>query len=382
MRSWTTSALGCLATLLLVQASSAQARVEVVTLRLSAPEPLLDRDQVHRPVVRRSFPLRVDETGRGGLQPQLNRIYAQVEARQPREVRFSRQGGRWAAQAQTGWKVDRAATEARLRRAFARGQTNSPLVLRLYAPARSVRWAQAQGLQHLGSSQTRFAGSAPFRVQNIRVGAAQVHGTWVAPGATFDFNAQVGRITRSRGFAAGYVITGSTLSMEPGGGICQVSTTVFRAAYRAGLPITERHPHSYQVAYYDPPGLDAAVYAPTKNLRWRNDTAAPILLQASWDLNRQTLRVDLFGRPDGRRVWVGEPRRSDTRLPAPPTFVPDRDVAPGATLRVDMPAPGGRISVARQVRYPDGRVRRLETTSVYRPWGGVFAVHPQDPRLR
>ena len=204
----------------------------------------------------------------------------------------------------------------------------------------------------------------------------------MAPGGTFDFNARVGQISRARGFAAGYVITGSTLSLEPGGGICQVSTTVFRAAYQAGLPITERHAHSYQIAYYDPPGLDAAVYAPSKNLRWRNDTAGPLLVQASWDLKGQTLRVDLFGRSDGRRVWVGTPRQSGAQLPTPPAYVADPALPPGETRRVDMPAPGRRVAVARQVRFSDGRVSRWETVSVYRPWGGVFAVHPQDPRLR
>ncbi|SMB78342.1 VanW family protein [Deinococcus hopiensis] len=377
------SVLRDLAALLVLQTWAAQAQpVTQITLRLSAPEPLMTAGQVQRPLLHRSFSLRVGTVGLKGLTPQLNRIYARVEARRPREIRFSRSGDQWVARAQTGWKVDRAATEAQLRRALARGQMTSPVVVRLQAPARSVRWAHAQGLRHLAGEQTRFTGSPAFRVQNIRLGSARIHGTWVAPGQAFDFNARVGQITPARGFAAGYVILGPTLSLEPGGGICQVSTTVFRAAYRAGLPITERHPHSYQVAYYGTPGLDAAVYAPTKNLRWLNDTARPILVQASWDLQRQSLRVDLFGRPDGRRVWVGAPHVSDTRLPAPPTYVAEQAMGLGETRRIDMPASGARVSVVRQVRYPDGRLRRLETGSVYRPWGGVFAVHPQDPRLR
>ncbi|GBF05381.1 VanW-like protein [Deinococcus aerius] len=360
-------------------------------LRLSAPEPVLIGSRVERPSLERQFTLLVpgEQAARlrtsGDLSPlraALDRVYTQVEARRARDVRFFREGNSWVARAQTGWKVDRKQTEARLREALGRGEGSSALVLRLRAPARSVRWAHGQGLTHLASGRSTFAGSPGFRVQNIRVGAGKLHGTWVAPGAEFNFNMRVGRIDAAGGFVRGYVITGRTLSLEDGGGLCQVSTTVFRAAHAAGLPITERHAHSYQVAYYDPPGLDAAVYAPSKNLRWRNDTAGPLLVQASWDLSRRELRIDLFGRPDGRKVWVAAPRQADVRPPPPPAFVADANLRPGETRRLDMPAPGSRVSVARQVRYADGRVVRDETRSVYRPWGGLFAVSPQDGRVR
>jgi len=369
-----------LAALFIGQAAGAQA--QNVTLRLAAPEPLLVGGEMQRPLLERRFTLRVDGPDWGGVTPQLRRVYAQIEARRPREVRFGLQGGIWTARAQTGWKVDRATTEARLRGALKGGRAEVQVALRLQAPVRSVGWAQARGLRHLASGQTRFVGSPDFRVQNIRVGSARIHGTWVQARQSFDFNARVGQITRANGFAPGYVITGATLSLEPGGGICQVSTTVFRAAYQAGLPITERHPHSHQVAYYGAPGLDAAVYAPSKNLRWLNDTGGPVLVQMSWDLKRQTLRADLFGRPDGRRVWVASPRSSAVGLPPPPAFVADAGISPGDTRRVDMPAPGSRTTVLRQVRYPDGRVIRRETVSLYRAWGGAFGVHPTDPRLR
>ncbi|WP_245557745.1 VanW family protein [Deinococcus apachensis] len=360
-------------------------------LRLSAPEPVLVGGRVERPLTERRFTVQIpaQEVARlrtsGDLSPlrvALARVYAQVEARGARDVRFFREGGRWIARAQTGWKVDRERTEARLREALGRGESGSALVLRLQAPARSVRWAQEQGLTHLASGSSTFTGSPGFRVQNIRVGAGKLHGTWVAPGAEFNFNARVGRINAAGGFVRGYVITGRTLSLEDGGGLCQVSTTIFRAAHAAGLPITERHAHSYQVAYYGAPGLDAAVYAPNKNLRWRNDTAGPLLVQASWDLKRQELRVDLFGRPDSRKVWVAAPRQADVRPPPPPAFVADAGQRPGEARRLDMPAPGSRVTVTRQVRYADGRVVRDETRSVYRPWGGLFAVSPQDGRVR
>ncbi|MFC5849870.1 VanW family protein [Deinococcus petrolearius] len=369
----------------------APAPASTFTLHLSVPEPVLVGGRVARPDVTRRYALELTPEQRGALRAggpltplraDLNRIYREVEARTPQDLRFTQEGDRWVGRAQTGWTVDRAATEAALRRAVGSGAGGSALAVSLRAPERSVRWAQAQGLTHLAGGESSFAGSPDFRVQNIRAGASRVHGTWVAAGHSFSFNRAVGRISAASGFVPGYVITGGTLSKEDGGGICQVSTTVFRAAYAAGLPITERHAHSYQVAYYGDPGMDAAVYAPGKDLRWRNDTGGPLLVQASWDVKAGRLRVDLFGRDDGRQVQVAAPKVGSSRLPPGPTFVADPALAAGETRRLDMPAPGARVAVVRQVRLKSGAVREDVTRSSYRPWGGVFVVAPGDRRLR
>ncbi|MFB9994517.1 VanW family protein [Deinococcus oregonensis] len=354
------------------------------------PEPTLVGGQVSRPLIHRSLslPLTVQQVNQvktagnlEALRPALRQVYAQVETRRAREIRFVRQGGRWIGQAQTGWKVDRAATETALLRAVDQGDTRSSLSVSLLAPVRNVAWAAAQGLAHLGTGESSFTGSPEFRVHNVRTGASRVHGVWVAPGAEFNFNAAVGSVSASTGFRQGYVVTGNTLSVEDGGGLCQVSTTVFRAAFRAGLPITERHAHSYQVGYYGAPGLDAAVYAPAKNLRWRNDTAGVMLVQADWDIRAARLSVHLFGRPDGRQVQIATPKLSGTRTAPPPTFISDSKMAAGTVRRIDMPAAGAQVAVARQVKFPDGRTRREVLSSSYRAWGGVFAVPPGDTRL-
>ncbi|WP_226991445.1 VanW family protein [Deinococcus gobiensis] len=376
---------------LAARTAPAPAPAQTFTLSLSVPEPVLVGGRAERPTVTRRYVLTLTPEQRaalragGSLAPlrvDLDRIYREVEARTPQDLRFVQEGDRWVGRAQTGWKVDRAATEAALRRAVGAGAGGSALNVALQAPERSVRWGQAQGLTHLAGGESSFAGSPAFRVQNIRVGASRVHGTWVAAGRSFSFNRAVGRIRAANGFVPGYVITGGTLSKEDGGGICQVSTTVFRAAYAAGLPITERHAHSYQVAYYGDPGMDAAVYAPSKDLRWRNDTGGPLLVQASWDVKAERLRVDLFGRSDGRQVKVAAPKISGSRLAPDPTFVADPALAAGETRRLDMPAPGARVAVVRQVRLKGGVVREDVTRSSYRPWGGVFVVAPGDQRLR
>ncbi|MFC3831376.1 MULTISPECIES: VanW family protein [Deinococcus] len=362
-----------------------------VALRWSVPEPRLVGGAVERPLLHRELPLTLTATqvaqvrAAGTLEPiraELGRVYAAVEGRTPRDLRFVRRGGRWVGEARTGWTVDRAASGAALLAALRGDAAASPLTVTLQAPARSVRWAAQEKLQHLGSGESGFAGSPDFRVHNIRVGAARVHGAWVAAGRGFSFNALIGPISAATGFRPGYVVTGNTLSTEDGGGLCQVSTTVFRAAFRAGLPITERHAHSYQVAYYGDPGLDAAVYAPAKDLRWRNDTGGPVLVQAAWDVKKEALTVSLFGRADGRTVSIGKAVVT-RRRPAPePSFVVDRELEAGGARRIDMPAAGLRAAVTRTVTVPGGPTRRDTVTSTYRAWGGVFAVAPGDERLR
>ncbi|OLV18277.1 VanW family protein [Deinococcus marmoris] len=360
-------------------------------LRWTVPEPRLVGGQVERPLLNMSATVDLSAEqfaqirAAGNLnaaRTALDKAYTGIDDRQPRDIRFRQVGKDWIGEARTGWKVDRAASEKTLLKAVLGGETRSTLTVALEAPARSVGWAAAKKIGHLASGQSSFAGSPDFRVHNIRTGAERVQGAWVAPGRTFSFNALIGPINSATGFQPGYVVTGNTLSTEDGGGICQVSTTVFRAAFNAGLPITERHEHSYLVGYYEEPGLDAAVYAPSKDLRWKNDTAAPLLVQTEWDLKAETLMVSLFGADDGRKVSISEPAIS-ARKPAPdPTFMVDRALEKGAARRVDMPAAGMKAVITRTVTSTDGKQKKEDFVSRYKAWGGVFAVAPGDDRLR
>jgi vancomycin resistance protein YoaR len=362
-----------------------------VNLRWSVPEPRLIGTRVERPLLHQSAPLTLSAAQvarirqEGSLQAvraALNAVYARIEAREPRDIRFARVGRTWVGEARTGWKVDRAASETALLAALRDASPNSTLSVTLQAPARSVRWAAAKGLTHLASGESLFTGSPTFRVHNIRVGASRMQGLWIAPGETFSFNRAVGPISAATGFQPGYVVSGNTLATEDGGGICQVSTTVFRAALRAGLPITERHAHSYLVGYYGEPGLDATVYAPAKDLRWTNDTAAPLLVQADWDLRAERLTVSVFGQDDGRTVQIAEPVITGRQTATEPSFVLDRTLPAGGARRIDMPATGMKAVVTRTVVSGDGQNTTDAFSSRYRPWGGVFAVAAGDPRLR
>jgi vancomycin resistance protein YoaR len=373
---------------------SSLARPTLLTLVVVAPEPVLEDGQVRVEYLRRSYPLKLTpeqitaiQAGEPGsaepdpAETSLQELFRQIELRLPVDARFVQVRERWTARAQTGWKVDRATTKARLKAALQGGKSEVAVPVRLTPPRRTVRQLQASGvLKHVGSGNSAFVGSPDFRVQNIQVGSSKLSGLLIGRGEVFDFNRSVGRITSARGFVPGYVISGGTLSLEDGGGICQVSTTIFRAAYNAGMDIVERHGHSHQVSYYDPPGFEATVYAPNLNLRFRNDTAGALLIQASWNLKAQTLSFDFFG-SERRDVSISEPHISRVRPARPPGFMPDPALKPGQAVRVDMPAQGMDVRIVRVIRGKGGQLRRDETRSRYRPWGGVFAVHPADPRL-
>ncbi len=356
-------------------------------LRWSAPEPQLVQGQVQRPVFHHAVVVQLPATiTRQGAAQQAStlreaavRAAAQIN-RAPQDLRFTLAATGWVGRAQTGWAVTPQALQDVLTRAVRTGQRSAAVPVRLRAPLRTVRWAAQQRFGALGSGSSTFTGSPDFRVHNIRLGAAQFHGQWLEPGQTLDFNKQIGPVSAPRGFQPGYVLAGNTLRLEDGGGICQVSTTLFRAALRAGLPITERHAHSVQVAYYGAPGLDAAVYAGSKNLRFRNDTAAPLLIQFRWDLQKQTLHADLFGQSDRRTVRIEGSGLRRLQLPPNPTFVQALDLQPGQTRRIDMPAPGGVVEVKQVVTLASGQTRTYAFRSSYRPWGGVIAVPKGDPR--
>ena len=357
-------------------------------LLVTAPEPLLAGGEITRPLINKSFELTLStgeaQQAREGKLPRaaLDRVYGQLE-REPKNAFFRQSGGNWVAQGQTGWRVERGATDTALLEAVANQRPRVAVSLRLIAPQRSVRFLKSSGVvAHVASGESSFAGSPDFRVHNIRVGSAKLGGLWLGRGGVFNFNASLGQISAASGYVPGYIISGGNLALEDGGGVCQISTTLFRAAYQAGLPIVERYAHSHQVDYYDPPGFEATVYAPSKNLRFANDTAAPLLIQSSWNVQKGTLRFDFFGSPPDRTVEISAPQIVSRTPASDPTYFADPSLTAGEIKRVDLPSSGLRVKLIRTVKR-DGQDAETDVLrSHYRPWGGAFAVPPGDKRLR
>ncbi|MBI5912885.1 VanW family protein [Candidatus Azambacteria bacterium] len=162
----------------------------------------------------------------------------------------------------------------------------------------------------LGKGESDFSGSPSSRIFNIKLGAEKLNGTFIKPGEEFSFMNAIGDVSAKEGYQYALVIkNGGDLVKEYGGGLCQVSTTMFRAAIYAGLTITERFAHSLPVRYYNPQGFDAAVYSPHPDLRFINDTPSNILVQTKIKGNK--LYFEFYGTSDTREVKLIGPREYD-----------------------------------------------------------------------
>lgn len=157
----------------------------------------------------------------------------------------------------------------------------------------------------LSRGETDFKGSPKNRIHNIQVGASRYHGLLIPPGQEFSFNEFLGPVNALSGFKPELVIKNNVTTPEFGGGLCQVSTTMFRAAVYAGAKITTRRNHSYAVRYYGTPGFDATIYPPYTDFRFLNNTPGYLLIQTKIDGTRLTF--ELWGTHDGREVIVDGP---------------------------------------------------------------------------
>lgn len=191
-------------------------------------------------------------------------------------------------------------------RAFSNGQSEVELATDAIEPEISLRKLEDMGITALlNTGQSSFKGSGSERIHNIKTGASKFDHTIIQSGEEFSFNGRVGEVDAANGYLPGLVIKGNKLIPEYGGGLCQVSTTMFRAAMNAGLAIIERRPHSLPVRFYNPQGFDATVYPGAADLRFRNDTQYPILIQAN--IKGSEIAFEFFGTPDGRTVDIKGP---------------------------------------------------------------------------
>ncbi len=232
------------------------------------------------------------------------------------------------------------------------------------------------GIQELlGRGISRFAGSIPNRIYNINLTASKINGVLIPPGEIFSFNQTIGDITAATGFKQAYVIKEGRTVLDDGGGVCQDSTTLFRAVLNAGLPVVKRTAHAYRVGYYEqgfPPGLDATVFYPSVDFQFKNDTSAHILIQAY--TSGTTLYVDLYGASDGRTVTLTKPIILNQTPPPPDLRQDDPTLPQGTVKQVDWSAWGANVSFKRTV-YKQGETILNETwRSNYKPWQAIFLV--------
>jgi vancomycin resistance protein YoaR len=238
---------------------------------------------------------------------------------------------------------------------------------------------------------TFFYGSTAERRTNIQVAAQRFHGLVIAPGEVFSFNKYVGDISPETGYETGLVIYGDRTIEGVGGGVCQVSTTIFQAAFFGGYPILERYAHGYRVGYYESGtaiangqrysagvGMDATVYAPIIDLKFRNDTPYHILIAVNFVPSKQSLTITFYSTGVGRIVEKTGPRLSNVVPHGKPKYTESPSVRPGETRQVDFAVDGVDARVWRTIRSLDGQilVNNEEFFSRYVPWSAQFLVAP------
>ncbi len=158
----------------------------------------------------------------------------------------------------------------------------------------------------IGEGKSNFKGSPKNRIFNINVASNRFNGVLIKPGEEFSFVKILGEVDGEHGYLPELVIKKDKTEPEFGGGICQVSTTAFRAAINSGLEITARRNHAYPVSYYNPQGMDATVYVPRPDLRFINNTPGHILIQTK--IEGTELVFDFYGTDDGRKTNVIGPK--------------------------------------------------------------------------
>lgn len=227
----------------------------------------------------------------------------------------------------------------------------------------------------IGVGTSKFAHSIPNRVHNLTLASSRLNGALVAPGETFSLGATIGEISAGTGYRPAYVISEGRTVLGDGGGVCQVSTTLFRAALNAGLPIVERKAHAYRVGYYEQdggPGYDATVFFPSTDLKFVNDTPGHILIQTKVDAKNFSMRYEIYGTGDGRIATIS-PAKIYSQTPPLPTVYQDDPTLPAGTLKqVDWSAWGAKVSFDYKVTRNGETLQDRTFTSVYRPWAAVY----------
>lgn len=254
-----------------------------------------------------------------------------------------------------GRALDISASVERIVTALEEGNRYVPLVVRSVPP----RYPDTATAEELGitalvaEGDSYFIDSPSARDHNIRLAAPKFDGIVIPPGETFSFNEYLGPVTEEAGYDKSYITAGEQLAIEVGGGICQVSTTAFRAAFWGGYPITERWYHTYRVGYYElmgaGVGMDATVYSPYVDFKFVNDRPYPLLIETEIVEGAHRLIFRFYSTDDGRRVEKEGPVISDETTPGPPIYQLDESLPPETVIRWQSAVNGLTATIRRRV---------------------------------
>ncbi|MGV8049641.1 MAG: VanW family protein [Anaerolineaceae bacterium] len=266
------------------------------------------------------------------------------------------------------------------------GEHEIALVLKPVDPAvKDDTTGESLGITELVVAETSyFYGSDPARIQNISAAASSFHGLLIPPGATFSMASELTDISLENGYAEALIIVGKETVKGVGGGVCQVSTTLFRTAFFGGFPIVERHAHAYRVSYYEQQsngwvdtnlaGLDATVYVPLVDFKFTNDTPNWLLMETY--VEGYSLTWKFYSAKDGRSMDWTTTGVTNVQAPPEPLYRENPDLPAGTIKQVDWAVEGASVEVNRIV-YKDGGVYFTDTFRTdYIPWQAIYEYGP------
>jgi vancomycin resistance protein YoaR len=289
-----------------------------------------------------------------------------------------------------GRELDVDASITAINEAIGRGEHTVPLVVNEAQPqVAATATAEELGIRELVSSQTTyFYGSSAERIQNIQAAASRYHGILVAPGEIFSMGKYLGDVSLENGFAEALIIYGGRTIKGVGGGVCQVSTTLFRAVFYGGYPIVERYSHAYRVASYeltasggvDPglAGLDATVYFPLVDFKFTNDTPYWLLMETYVDVSARTITWKFYSTSDGRTVEWDTTGLTNVVSAPEPVFEVNQELRKNEMKQVDWAANGADVTVTRTVWRNGAVYLQDDITTHYEPWQAICEYGPDS----
>lgn len=285
---------------------------------------------------------------------------------------------------QDGISVDREALAQAIEDTLVKGGESRVIVVPVNRtkPSATTETVNDLGIKELvGRGESNFRNSPSDRIYNIRLAASRINGVIIKPGEEFSFNTAVGDISAATGYKQALVILSGRTVLGDGGGVCQVSTTVFRAALEAGLPITARTAHAFRVSYYENdrgPGFDATIYQPGVDFKFKNDTGQAILLQAQVDEANTKLAINLYGTSDGRVASVSKATYYSTSPVPPEVRQDDPNLPKGVVKQVEKAVPGAKVGFTRTVTRNGETIIQETFSSNFRPWAAVYLVGTKE----
>ncbi|MCX6782478.1 MAG: VanW family protein [Candidatus Levybacteria bacterium] len=251
-----------------------------------------------------------------------------------------------------------------------------PIPIKIIKPEIDIDKANNLGIKELiGSGTSLFHGSIKERVYNINLAVSKINGILINNNEIFSFNKYLGDISAFTGFKKAYTIQNGKTILGDGGGVCQVSTTLFRATLNAGLPIIERHAHTYRVGYYEQesdPGIDATIYSPSIDFKFKNDTGHSILIQSFVDNNFERLSILFYGSNDNRQTTISKSIITTQIAPGETIYQDDSSLAKGQIKQTEYATWGANVYFIREVKKNGKIIISEKYSSYYQPWASVF----------